>query len=448
MLQAPGDDSFWYVVEQGGTIKRFSNSDSVLSADDYLSIAVTAGGERGLLGLAFAPDWPSRKELYVSYTINDTSLKSRLSRLLIEDDSMLPVTYTEQVIIEVDQPFDNHNGGDISFGIDSMLYFGLGDGGSGGDPLDQSQNTTTLLGSMLRIDVDGVGYPQPGYAIPATNRFSASPKCGPAANPHDCPEIYAWGLRNPWRWSFDSLTNELWLADVGQNLWEEVNTVVLGGNYGWRCREATHDFNTQGCPASGLIDPVYEYPHDAQGNLSVTGGYVYRGSALPGLMGNYIFGDYVSGRIWALSGSPSAGYSASELIDSSLLISSFAQDTEGELFITSYISGEILQLVANAQTVEPGSIADNILDTGCLSSTAPVAPAPGLIPYAPNARFWSDGASKQRWLALPNDTFIDASIDTLWQYPPGTVAMKNFELDNKLVETRLFMQHQNGEWAG
>ena len=191
---------------------------------------------------------------------------------------------------------------------------------------------------MLRIDVAGTGA---DYNVPADNPFSANAKCGPGANADDCPEIYAWGLRNPWRWSFDPDTAVLWLADVGQGAWEEVSIIERGGNYGWRCREGAHDFNTTGC-GGGYIDPITEYSHSL--GRSVTGGYVYRGNAIPELQGSYVYADFTRGRIWAIPATSQQGVTGEELLDTTLRIPSFAEDNDGELYVIDY-NGGVHQLV-------------------------------------------------------------------------------------------------------
>ena len=222
-----------------GRVRVFSVSNPA-AVTTWLDLTDT--GQRQLARAAcwawrFIPDYPATREVFVSYTGDPGSpMVSRVSRVIL-DNVTTPSVTTEQVLLTVDQPFNNHNGGDIAFGPDGYLYFGLGDGGSGNDPLNYAQNNTRLLGKMLRIDVVGVAYPSPGYSIPADNPFAANAKCGPAANAASCPEIYASGLRNPWRWSFDRPTGDLWLGDVGQGSREEVDRIERGGNYGWRCRE-------------------------------------------------------------------------------------------------------------------------------------------------------------------------------------------------------------------
>jgi glucose/arabinose dehydrogenase len=213
---------------------------------------------------------------------------SKISRLPSLDDGLTLNAASHEVLITLGQPFSNHNGGHVVFGPDGYLYAGFGDGGSSGDPGERAQNTAILQGTVLRIDVDG-GTP---YGIPQDNPFALNPLCSNGEGLSACPEIFAWGLRNPWRFSFDVGTGDLWLADVGQRDYEEVDIIEAGGNYGWRCREGAHDYDTTGLCPDGLIDPVLEYDHDE--GESITGGFVYRGTAIPELLGRYVFADYVN----------------------------------------------------------------------------------------------------------------------------------------------------------
>jgi glucose/arabinose dehydrogenase len=227
------------------------------------------------------------------------------------------------VLLQVDQPYANHNGGHLAFGPDGFLYVGLGDGGSGGDPEDRARNAATVLGKMLRVDRLGRGAPG-----------------NPVAPPHGDPRIWASGLRNPWRYSFDRATGDLFVADVGQRSFEEVNRQPAasrgGENYGWSCREGAHDFRPERCaPGEPLVDPILEYSHDT-GGCSVTGGYRYRGTAIPALAGEYLFGDYCSGRIWRASPDPGGRWTARLLFDTELLVSSFGEDRAGEILVVDH----------------------------------------------------------------------------------------------------------------
>jgi len=450
LLLEPGTEDRWFALQKGGQLVTFPtvNPTSVTGYIDLTDTrSINSSSEGGLLGMAFHPDYPATPEIFLSYTINHTnssSMRSVLSRMILDDVDTPGAGTVEEFILVVDQDFTNHNGGDIAFGADGYLYFGLGDGGSGNDPNRRAQDTTRLLGSMLRIDVIGTGA---GYDIPPDNPFAANPECGPGANAADCPEIYAWGLRNPWRWSFDAATDALWLADVGQNAWEEVDLVELGGNYGWRCREGAHDtFNAADCgPGDNLIDPVTEYSHSL-GN-SITGGYVYRGSAIPDLEGLYVFADYGSGRFWAARPDGQGGYTNDELIDTSNNPVAFAIGPDDELYFVDIGSGSVHR-IDPAGSPTPDTIPDLLSDTGCVDPNDVTEPYAGLLPYGLNAPFWSDGADKDRHIGLPNGTTMTIGVDGDFDFPNGTVIVKNFRLGGNLIETRHLMRHPDGVWAG
>ena len=290
-------------------------------------------GERGLLGLAFHPRYAQTGYLYVNYTdqAGDTHI-SRFSVSAQTPDQADPAS--EQQLLFVQQPYANHNGGALAFGPDGYLYIGLGDGGSGGDPLRNGQSLQTLLGKILRIDVD-TGQP---YAIPADNPF---------AGRGGLSEIWAYGLRNPWRIAFDSLSGDLYIADVGQNAYEEVNFQPAsspgGENYGWNYREGSHGFEGAPPPGLALVEPVTEYSH-TEGGCSVTGGGVYRGADLPEWQGVYLYGDYCSGYIWGLLRAPGGAWHSQLLFKTGFTISSFGVDDFGEIYVTNYHSGEIYRL--------------------------------------------------------------------------------------------------------
>ena len=346
LLQAPGDDTRWFAAEREGTVRVFNNVANVSAFNaDFISITVNSNVEGGLLGMAFDPDYATNGRVFFSWTEGAGTLESVVAWFTSSDGGQTLDPGTQTEVIRVQQDAANHNGGGIAFGPDGFLYFGLGDGGGSNDPRERSQDTTNLLGAMLRLDVSGAG---PGYTIPADNPFAGNALC-PAdhSSATDCPEIYAWGLRNPWRWSFDSATGDLWLGDVGQNAFEEVDVIERGGNYGWDCREgfsANSSDPSPACPAAGaLIDPVHAYDR-SQGDISITGGYVYRGTAITGLTGSYVFGDFVSGRIWRLVDDGSGGFTSEELAQLSSNILAFAQGNDGELYL---LDGGIERIVAD-----------------------------------------------------------------------------------------------------
>lgn len=332
MLQAPGDDSHWYIVEKRGRVLSVTVNGGVAQSSVFLDIIdrVDSGpNEAGFLGMAFHPQYASNGFVYLSYTTSDPSLTSVISRVTRSADGNSLQSDSEEVLLRVSQPYSNHNGGHIVFGPDGFLYIGLGDGGSGGDPQGNGQNTQTLLGSMLRIDVN-TGSP---YGIPATNPF--------ASGEQGRPEIYAWGMRNPWRWSFDKTTGALWVADVGQNSWEEVSIVTAPGNFGWNPKEGTHCYQSSSCDNPEFIDPVIEYSHE--NGCSVTGGYVYRGTAIPSLQGTYLYSDYCSGTLWGARADGNGGYGSFQILATQLNVASFAEGNDGEIYII-HLGGEIYQL--------------------------------------------------------------------------------------------------------
>ena len=340
LMQAPADSTRWFVVEKAGLVRVFANDQNTASASIFLDIRslVNATGEGGLLGLAFHPNFPVTPEAFVSYTRSGAPLVSYVSRFLSTDSGQTLNAATEEVILTVDQPASNHNGGDVSFGPDGFLYAGFGDGGGSGDPDGNGQDTNTLMGAIVRLDVEG-GSP---YGIPAGNPFEANAVCTGGSGVDDCPEIFAWGLRNPWRFSFDTVTSKLWAGDVGQGNWEEVDVITAGGNYGWNVREGAHCFNPgTGC-ANSFIEPVSEYDHGLGG--SITGGLVYRGTAISELADWYLFGDFTSGRLFGVPEGSAAGIVPEIFAETGLQIVSFGQDTDGEIYVLNFV-GTIHQIV-------------------------------------------------------------------------------------------------------
>ena len=324
-----------FIIEQPGKIKVVDQATGAKKADTYLDIRnkVSYGGEMGLLGLAFHPNFKQNGYLYVNYTKNNPreTVISRYKSSATDARQVDPAS--EVILFTFRQPYANHNGGKVAFGPDGYLYIATGDGGSGGDPHNNGQNRATLLGKILRIDVDGTGKGQ--YGIPADNPYKAN-KAGFRE------EIYAYGLRNPWRFSFDKKGN-LWTGDVGQDKIEEIDIVTNGGNYGWRVREGNAGFKANEKVDTPVTEPVHTYTH-TNGDLSVTGGYVYAGKAMPALTGKYVFADYVSGRVWALTPNET-GKAQNQLISERVgTVSAFGEDRAGELYICDHAEGKILKL--------------------------------------------------------------------------------------------------------
>jgi glucose/arabinose dehydrogenase len=324
-IQNAGDGSErLFILEQAGRILIYNNA-RVLPTP-FLNIideVGSSGNEQGLLGLAFHPHYAQNGLFFVNYT--DRNGNTVIARFQVSADPNAADPASETPLLHVQQPFPNHNGGGLAFGPDGYLYVGLGDGGSQGDPFGNAQNTKVMLGKLLRIDVDS-GNP---YAIPADNPFGN--------------EVWAYGLRNPWRFSFDRATGDLWIGDVGQDTWEEIDFLLAGSpggtNFGWNLVEGNHPYNGQAQP--GFTMPVAEYSH-TEGGCSVTGGYVYRGAALPEWQGIYLYGDYCSGKVWGLIRS-TGGWQSQLQFETGFSISSFGVDEAGEIYIAN-LQGSIDRL--------------------------------------------------------------------------------------------------------
>lgn len=333
-LQNAGDGTNrLFIAEQKGKIYVISNDPATSTKTLFLDISSkveNGGSEQGLLGIAFHPSYETNGFFYVHYSklgTGDTVI-ARYSKSVSDPNAADPAS--ELILLEQTQPFSNHNGGQITFGPDGYLYIGLGDGGSGGDPQGNGQNRATLLGKLLRIDVNNTENGK-NYAIPSDNPFKGN---GSGYK----EEIFAYGFRNPWRFSFDPDSNLLFVADVGQDKYEEVDTVQIGKNYGWNTLEGTHCYQpSTGCDKTGLELPIAEYGHDL--GESITGGFVYRGAKTPSLKGLYLYADFVTGRIWSLSGT-----TVTQLFDTDKNLSSFGIDENKELYILSYGDGKILTI--------------------------------------------------------------------------------------------------------
>ncbi|KXK25155.1 MAG: putative glucose sorbosone dehydrogenase [Candidatus Brocadia sinica] len=343
-LQHAGDGTDrLFVVSQSGLILVFENRSNVKAARIFLDIRdkVTAGGELGLLGLAFHPDYEKNGYFYVNYTAPKPlrSIIARYSVSLVNPNSA--DKKSEFILFQVNQPYSNHNGGQLAFGPDGYLYIALGDGGSAGDPQNNGQNKSSLLGKILRLDVNCTSDDK-NYCIPPDNPFAGNTQSYRE-------EIYAYGLRNPWRFSFDPVTGWLWVGDVGQNLWEEIDIIEKGKNYGWKIMEGNHCYKSSTCNTSGLTLPIWEYGHDDQGGCSVTGGYVYRGKKLPELYGNYVYGDYCTGRVWALKYNGINPATNALLLKEDINISSLGVDKNNEIYLCD-LNGKIYKLTTNTPT--------------------------------------------------------------------------------------------------
>lgn len=335
-------DTRLFVVQRGGAI-RILNANGTINATNFLMLSsiISSGGERGLLGLAFHPNYATNGYFYVNYTrIGDgATVIARYSVSSTNPD--VADASSALVLLTISQPFSNHNGGSLAFGPDGYLYIGMGDGGSANDPNNSGQNINTLLGKMLRIDVNS-GTP---YGIPPTNPYAGAI---PGSD-----EIWAIGMRNPWKFSFDSQTGDLWIADVGQNAIEEINkapSTAAGLNYGWRCYEGNSPFNTTGCSIiTNYVFPVTDYTHAASGGCSITGGYVYRGATYPNLQGKYLFSDYCNNKIGYIANTGGAITWSNAFSGN---ISTFGQDVTGELYVAGLSNGIISKIVDTTLSVD------------------------------------------------------------------------------------------------
>ena len=345
-VQQPNDNTGrLFVVEQGGRIQIIQSSGARL-ANPFLDVTgrsgFTSGGETGLLGLAFHPMYAQNRRFFVNYTRNNGGqLQSVIAEFTTSaTDPNFADPATERILFTVDQPFSNHNGGGLAFGKEGFLYIALGDGGSGGDPNCNGQNINVLLGKILRIDVDSTPAAGLQYALPPDNPF---------INKTGSDEIWLYGLRNPFRFSFDTANGNLWIGDVGQDAFEEVDMLTPqqgGANMGWNIREGKHPFaNTAMCSQTGgtLTDPIFDYDH-SQGDETVIGGHVYHGTKMPGLAGAYVFGDFISGRVWSLTGSGQSWTRTFLLNTAANDLAAMGEDRAGELYLARYSSGTVVRL--------------------------------------------------------------------------------------------------------
>ena len=338
-LETPDDGTGrLFVLEQAGRIRIISGG--ALMTTPFLDITASVnfdGSEQGLLGVAFHPNFAANPRFYLNY---DRMLAGGQLQTVIAEFQVAAGTpnvadpASERILITQNQPFPNHKAGQMVFGADGSLYFGLGDGGSGGDPLGNGQNVQTLLGKMLRIDVDHITAPKQ-YAIPVDNPFASG---------GGLPEIFAYGFRNPWRFSLDHPSGRFFVADVGQDRFEEIDILQKGGNFGWNTMEGLHCFNpATGCNMAGLVLPIFEYDH-TQG-IAVIGGYVYHGTAIPQLQGQYLFSDFGSGMLWSLTEGPPNTWTRTAILSTGRNISSFGQDAAGEIYMLD-LAGSVLKLVS------------------------------------------------------------------------------------------------------
>ncbi len=500
IVSPPGDTQRVFVCEKGGLLKVVPDIHAANpSATTFLNLAgllndrpqenINTNSEAGLLGLAFHPDYANNRQFYIFYSVNINGLlHQRVSRFTTRADNP-NLAYTgpdaELILISQRDNADNHNGGDLHFGPDGYLYISLGDEGGGNDQYNRAQIVNgDFFSGILRIDVDkkpGNIAPTPHsaiptgpdgahFSIPIDNPFVHTSLGGSWNGTYNGSsvnqstirrEFYATGLRNPWRMSFDPLTNELWCADVGQGAREEINIIENGRNYGWSFREGTINGPKSGQAPANFntlyhTPPIYEYTHGSttfQGR-SVTGGVVYRGDRIGALSGKYIFGDHVSGHIWSLQRNSGSTPPTVERIAGLGGVSAFGVDPfNQDVLLADYNGGRILRLVASDA---PGSFPATLTATGLFADLADLSPNPGLLPYSINLPFWSDHALKRRWFMVPDgSSTFSWSRENPWTPPAGALWVKHFDLEmergdpesKKRIETRLFVKNSTGAYG-
>ncbi|MFT3695618.1 MAG: PQQ-dependent sugar dehydrogenase [Kofleriaceae bacterium] len=489
MFQRPGDNARWFVTERGGRILSFPNDPTVTNADVKVVLDLRSVTwqqvDCSMSGIAFPPDFATSHRAYVSYCYlgpqTGNHMQIRISRFTTADGGLTLDPASEELVMTLDHPHDAahpevglHGSDAMRFGADGYLYESIGDGGPQGvGGGTQAQDPHDMRGKMLRLDVHDITK----HIIPDTptdwvagrQRVAADI---PAGNPYadgvnGSPWVYAIGFRNPWQWHFDRQTNKIWLGDVGFNTWEEVDRDVKAGeNRGWGNWEGNNCSNFAGLPcqpSTGFTFPILDYHHgstDDQGN-AVTGGVVYRGQQAQSLKGSYVFGDYSGAKIWRIKDVDNIGddvhEAPKELMFGGFPVSAFGEDQDGEIYAVAlyntatYPSGHIYQLVETTPTMPlPGQGPPALLsDTGCVDPNDPTKAADGLVPFEPSATLWSDGATKRRWLALPDDQTIAVGSDGDFTFPTGSVLMKEFSLNGQRIETRFFVrQNEDGHWAG
>jgi glucose/arabinose dehydrogenase len=349
LVQHPSDDDRWYAVEQGGRVRTFLASDpaATLATAVDVGAAVDLGattGEQGLLSLAFDPAFAATGEIYLTYT-DEASDESVLARYASGDGGLTFAATADPIVLAIPHPRSNHNGGDLAFGPDGFLYYSLGDGGGSNDPDENAQDPTNLLGAVLRLDVRGAPDPGLAYAIPLGNPWQANPACDGGSGVFPCPEIWATGLRNPWRMSFDPVSGELWLGDVGERTREEIDRIVRAGNYGWDCIEGDVPVPGEGagCDFASFEPPEVVHTWGSSVARAITGGVVYAGTDVPELDRHYVYGDFISGRFWALDLNDPNG-PALPLDLPAAPVAAFARDRDGEVYAVVFSNPPVRRL--------------------------------------------------------------------------------------------------------
>jgi uncharacterized repeat protein (TIGR03806 family) len=444
IAQDPQSDRL-LVAEYEGRIFSFLPNDPAAKKDLFLDMG------RGISAFSFHPKYKENGYVFVfshAGTGQDaSSKKSRVSRYQLESGSNPPRVRPESETIIVEWPSGGHNGGEAVIGPDGYLYVSTGDGSTGSDGNNSGQNLTDLLSVMMRLDVD---HPDPGrnYSIPKDNPFVNTAGA--------LPEIWAYGFRNPWRFSFDPQTGQPWVGDVGQDIWEMIELSHKGANHGWSVMEGNHPFQPRRERGpTPIVAPIVEHHHtDCR---SITGGYVYEGSKFKELRGLYLYGDYQYGKVWGLRYNHESKKVTwhKELVKSTVKITSFGVGRDGSIYAVDYDAGHIVQLEKAPPLVKPPPFPRKLSETGVFTSVREHKVAPGVMPYSINAPFWSDGAGKERFFALPGKAAIDFKADEPWRWDDGAAAVKSFALEfeagnpasRRYIETRIVLK-QEDQWRG
>ena len=445
LFQLPDDNAHWYIARQFGVITRFDNDPEASQITEVLDIddrVDSSGNEMGLLSAVPHPKFADNRYVFLYYTARNSAddIETRVTRYTVGSDGIFDKT-SELLILSFTRPYGNHVGGNMAFDKNGYLFIASGDGGSAGDPHENGQKLSNLLGKILRIDVDKTSAGK-NYAIPSDNPFINTSNAQ--------PEIWAYGLRNPWRFSFDKSTNDLWVGDVGQDTWEEINLVTRGGNYGWGDMEGDSCLKTRpDCSTANKIKPILSINQET-GACSVIGGFVYRGKENPAATGKYFYTDYCESTLRSFTRSSGKVINKAEHGTTVTNIVSFAQDNKNELFALGQGSAagkQIYKMEATGANPQAGTMVSKLSDTGCVDNVNPKQPASGLIPYNVNNALWSDGADKERYLSVPNNMQISVAADGDFNFPVGSVLVKHFKFGEKFVETRLFAHSELG-WQG
>ncbi|MFL0800347.1 MAG: PQQ-dependent sugar dehydrogenase [Agarilytica sp.] len=442
MTQATNDSSMWFLIKREGYVYAFDNDTSVDTLTEALDIsskiASTENSEYGLSGIAIHPSYPTDNRVFLLYNDGNNNARSTIASFSINTTTHAIDENSESVLLTLDQNTPYHNGGDLHFGIDGMLYAAFGDD----ETSSNAQLLTNLYGTLIRIDVSGSP-----YSIPSDNPYAGSSRCDSNANAagQDCPEIFAHGFRNPWRFSIDMQTGLPWVGDVGEDSFEEVDRVESGGNYGWPIVEG-NSCSSAGCDTSLYDAPISVYGRD-QG-VSVNGGYVYRGTQSTSLTGQYIFGDVFTNRYFQVSATATSPTTATEIFNSQRMSFGMAQGNDGEIYLLSAFpsdTGEMIYRITDG-TTSTHTMPSALSDTGCFN-TQTKSSATGVIDYTNITPLWSDGATKLRSFAIPNESQITVLADGEFRFPDDAILIKHFLNDETFLETRLLVNHPSG-WRG